>query len=56
MDRKDAAQKAAKLAAGAAITALYPPVGSALGIAGFLRGARKYASTGNGKSLFTITE
>jgi hypothetical protein len=47
MDRKEAAQRAAKLAAGAAITAVCPPAGIGLGIVGFLRGARRYAHSGD---------
>ena len=45
MDKKEAGQKAAKLAAGVVITALFPPAGIALKIVGFLRGARRYAQT-----------
>jgi hypothetical protein len=47
MDKKEAAQRAAKLAAGVAITAVCPPAGIAMGIVGFLRGARRYAQSGD---------
>ena len=47
MDKKEAAQRAAELAAGVAVTAVCPPAGIALGIAAFLRGARRYAQTGD---------